>query len=284
MPSDIGLTMKEVHRDPHLCVMALSGRLSRHAAGTVTTGLAKALVDTGRVLADVSALEVTWAPAAQLFATAVASAGGWPGARLVLVGPGPDLTVLLRSVRAFRTVSLADDLDDGRAKLDERPEKVRRFYDLPRSPAALGQARALVRLTCQDWGVADPDDDAAMVANELVANAVEHAHTTSRLSIALDRRGLTIAVRDYNPRNPLPAPRPAPDLPTYTRGHGLRVVAAMSQAWGSITHVDGKTVWALLTGPVVPSVTSVPDHRGAPRGDTAGDARPVTHGRADTGR
>ena len=112
MPSDIGLTMREVHRDPHMCVMALSGQLSRRSAGTVSTGLTKVLLDAGRVLADVSALEVTWAPAAQLFATVLASAGGWPGARLVLISAGPDLTVLLGSVRAFRTVSLADDLDD----------------------------------------------------------------------------------------------------------------------------------------------------------------------------
>ena len=44
------LAVKLVHHDPDLCVLALSGELSRRSAELVTRTVSKALHDVGRVL------------------------------------------------------------------------------------------------------------------------------------------------------------------------------------------------------------------------------------------
>jgi anti-sigma regulatory factor (Ser/Thr protein kinase) len=49
---------------------------------------------------------------------------------------------------------------------------------LPAEPSSPRAARQLVRAVCRDWQVDDDlCNDAAFVANELVANVVDHAHT-----------------------------------------------------------------------------------------------------------
>jgi anti-sigma regulatory factor (Ser/Thr protein kinase) len=86
-------------------------------------------------------------------------------------------------------------------------------------------------------------DDAVMVVNELVSNAVDHARSTSRVTLNLDERGLTIAVRDFYMCEP---PQPKPLEPAGVRGRGLFIVSAASSAWGVEKHADGKTIWAAL--------------------------------------
>jgi anti-sigma regulatory factor (Ser/Thr protein kinase) len=117
---------------------------------------------------------------------------------------------------------------------------------LPADPTAPRQARALLQEAATDWGV--PDElyhDAAMVVTELVANAVDHARTASTLTLGLDDKALSIAVRDGNVGQ---APRPRPVDPTAPRGRGLQMVEALAVSWGVTAHPDGKTVWAVLAG------------------------------------
>jgi anti-sigma regulatory factor (Ser/Thr protein kinase) len=99
---------------------------------------------------------------------------------------------------------------------------------------------------CLDWGVADLYEDVALVAGELVTNAVVHAASTSRLRIGLDHRGLWVEVRDYRPGD---APRPRPRIIGGHGGRGLHVVDAVAHQWGVTDHPDGKTVWALIRPP-----------------------------------
>ena len=73
-----------------MCVLAISGELSLRSAGLTQKAVSKALLDVGHVLVDVSVLRVTWPPAVQVFPLAVAVAGGWPSARLVLFGADVD--------------------------------------------------------------------------------------------------------------------------------------------------------------------------------------------------
>ena len=115
---------------------------------------------------------------------------------------------------------------------------------LPADPTAPRSARALLQTATQEWGVDDDlYQDAAMVVTELVANAVDHAGTPSTLTLGLDERGLYIAVRDARPA---PVPRPGPVDPAAPRGRGLQMIAALACSWGVTTHIDGKTVWAVL--------------------------------------
>lgn len=82
---------------------------------------------------------------------------------------------------------------------------------------------------------------AVQIVNELVSNAVEHAGTRCRLPLALDARGLHVAVRDDDPYGTVgTAPVPLDVL----RGRGLHLVAVLSGGWGVTRRPEGKTVWA----------------------------------------
>ena len=85
-----------------------------------------------------------------------------------------------------------------------------------------------------------------LVASELVANAVAHARTSCRLDMRLDRPGLTIAVRDYDPHG---IPGPLACTATGHRSHGLFLVTSISRTWGVSPTENGKSVWALLPVP-----------------------------------
>ncbi|MCE3552131.1 ATP-binding protein [Pseudonocardia sp. RS11V-5] len=82
--------------------------------------------------------------------------------------------------------------------------------------------------------------DVALVVNELVANAVEHAKTTFTLTVTLDRNGLRIAVGD---RSPL-APVLRPHDPGAARGRGLQLVDSLAEEWAVVDRGEGKLVWA----------------------------------------
>ncbi|GAA2432329.1 SpoIIE family protein phosphatase [Streptomyces glaucus] len=127
-------------------------------------------------------------------------------------------------------------------------------------PHAPGAARALVRDSLADWtgrGLPGAEhlterlaDDALLVASELVTNAVVHAGTDVELTCRLEASGaLLVEVADHHPSR---APRggdPEPPHGTPEYGRGLRLVAALSEAWGITYRTGTKTVWARL--PVV---------------------------------
>ena len=85
-----------------------------------------------------------------------------------------------------------------------RPPYLRDELVLAPTPTAAAAARAFVRDICGYWRLAFSDttlvDRAVLVAGELVANAVVHAHT--ELLLRVERRGelLHLAVRDGSPR------------------------------------------------------------------------------------
>ncbi|MFI1957135.1 SpoIIE family protein phosphatase [Streptomyces althioticus] len=127
------------------------------------------------------------------------------------------------------------------------------------SPLAPGSARAMLRKALTEWAQSSADgadlltgrvgDEAALVASELVTNAVVHAGTEVHLTCRLeeDTGALVVEVAD---RHPSRAPRddaaeaPAFDIPEY--GRGLRLVAALAESWGVTYRAGSKTVWARL--------------------------------------
>ncbi|MFF8590484.1 SpoIIE family protein phosphatase [Streptomyces sp. NPDC015220] len=125
---------------------------------------------------------------------------------------------------------------------------------LPGGPHAPGAARALARAALTEWldlGLTVPDrlaDDVLVVVSELVTNAVVHAGTDVELICRLEPEtgACVVEVSDQHPsRAPRDHPAPTPyEAPEY--GRGLRLVAALAEAWG-ITYRPGvKTVWARL--------------------------------------
>jgi anti-sigma regulatory factor (Ser/Thr protein kinase) len=229
----------------------------------------KALTDTGRVLVDVSRLRLTWAPAVQVFPWVLARMGGWPAARLVLFGAGPELTTSLNALRVTATVPLAPDETVGRLLLDRRPPIVVRTVELEQAWSSPRRARLFVRAACAEWQLEMIRDDAVAVASELVANAVLHAGTACRLALRCRERGLTIAVYDRNPDRLLPLRTVAEGR----QGHGLFLVAALSLHWAVHASGQEKCVWAFL--PVAASDTYPHSVRRAAH-DAVGEA--LAHG------
>ena len=105
------------------------------------------------------------------------------------------------------------------------------------------QVRASLRALLTGWGMAsDVVEDALLVVEELVANAIDHARTNFRLVVQLTGEVLRVAVDDR--ASGLPQVRPFD--PAADRGRGLQVVAKLALRWGCEANESGKTVWADL--------------------------------------
>jgi anti-sigma regulatory factor (Ser/Thr protein kinase) len=86
----------------------------------------------------------------------------------------------------------------------------------------------------------DAHEAVLLVANELVANAVEHVGSRVHVVAAFCTRSVRIAVSDDSPD----APRLQPPDPFARRGRGLQMVDDLASWWCSTVERGGKTVWA----------------------------------------
>ncbi|MDQ3764217.1 MAG: ATP-binding protein [Actinomycetota bacterium] len=233
-----------VHEELGHMVLRLRGRLSLQSIPQVREAAVKLLHDTGRVLIDVSGLRSREVASVTVFPTALDIAGGWPSARLVLFGADAAMRSALLSARVLETVHVAPDLPSARALLEQRPPHVRRQRDLPMHNAAPTAARLFVREVCAAWSIPQAVREIAeLVSSELVTNAVEHAHSSSRLTVTCTGSALRVSVQDYC-STPVPRLRPMDVLAP--RGRGLRLVATLAQGWGVDEYPDGKAIWANL--------------------------------------
>ena len=113
-------------------------------------------------------------------------------------------------------------------------------------PASAAIARRNVADALQRAGVS-PDQafDAALLASELVANAVRHGRPLPSGEILIEwqlsAEGYYLAVTDGG-TSPAVAPQAA-DAKDVS-GRGLMIVAALSQEWGVINNGTSTTVWA----------------------------------------
>ena len=126
-------------------------------------------------------------------------------------------------------------------------------------PEEARTARLFVRelLTC--WGLEALADDAEMIIDELVVNAVLHGTRAGLiranpgagltvLRLCMLRRGGEVMLAVIDPANEMPMPR-QPDW-GWESGRGLQIVAALSHVWGwSPIAGHGKAVWAVLRDP-----------------------------------
>jgi len=241
----------EVIQSADHAVLRLTGSLSLATALAVREALGKQLADHGRVVVELSGVTLDWPPALELFPTALSTSGGWPWVRLALYQALPPLATAFRGTRAAEMVPLEADHPAAVAALDIRPPRVSRHRDLPCELGSAAAARTFLRQACTDWDAEDLADLVVLIGNEFVSNVVEHADTTCRLTASLDRQGMWVSVRDFQPS---PTPRPRPINVGARRGRGLHLVAQLAANWGVTNHPDGKTVWATVAPPA--SVTT----------------------------
>ena len=116
-----------------------------------------------------------------------------------------------------------------------------RFRVGPDAPFA---ARRFVAglLGCRPFADRVSPDDVQLVVSELATNAVIHAGTPFSVSVSSDGSVMRIGVSDWSAIRPVMRDRP----PTALSGRRLRLVAAVSSAWGVDASPVGKTVWAEL--------------------------------------
>ncbi|MFE9764387.1 SpoIIE family protein phosphatase [Streptomyces sp. NPDC005808] len=130
------------------------------------------------------------------------------------------------------------------------------------TPLAPGAARDFVRAALAEWAELAPHgagmiddrltDDAVVVVSELVTNAVVHAGTDVELACGLESTDegspgrLVIEVSDHHAARPIHDDSVERPYGTPEYGRGLRLVSALSDAWGITYRTGIKTVWARL--------------------------------------
>ncbi len=110
--------------------------------------------------------------------------------------------------------------------------------ELEASVTAPAAARAAVRKALA--GQSDECvDDAVLLVSELLANAVLHAGTQTRLRLDMGETSVRVEVEDADAALPSPAPAGATD----EGGRGLRLVEQLAQRCGWNRLPAGKSVW-----------------------------------------
>jgi anti-sigma regulatory factor (Ser/Thr protein kinase) len=109
---------------------------------------------------------------------------------------------------------------------------------------AVAASRRYVRRRLTDLGAGHLVDSAELGVSELVTNAILHGREPLTVTVEPQPDGrVRVSVRDSSPLQP----QHRRLSPTATTGRGLRLVAAVSTAWGVDPVPDGtgpgKTIW-----------------------------------------
>ncbi|PRX01835.1 UNVERIFIED_ORG: serine phosphatase RsbU (regulator of sigma subunit) [Actinomadura viridilutea] len=140
-----------------------------------------------------------------------------------------------------------DDIAMLVARLRRIPADAHVSWDLPGDPAAIRRARGLVRDRLARWDLPELADSTALLASELVTNAIRHAG--GRVTLRLVREGgLVCEVFDSSDARPR-VRRHGDALRDAESGRGLHVVGSIARRWGVRRTPTGKVVWAELELP-----------------------------------
>ncbi|MFD5915185.1 ATP-binding protein [Kitasatospora sp. NPDC058201] len=103
--------------------------------------------------------------------------------------------------------------------------------------------------------------DIALVADELLANAVIHAPGRLLAGIYLSPDGDRVVIEVYDPSRRMPAGAANFGNDELTTGRGMLLIEGLSETWGAEPTTHGKKVWAELAVPAV----AVPEHHRSAR-------------------
>jgi anti-anti-sigma factor len=224
-------------------VLGLSGDLDLAAVPRLQRVLRKRLAEKPpAIICDLSGVELLDPLCAAAFTVVWRRAPGWPRTNLLLCRARPAVAEVLHRLRVTSTLALFDTLDEAIDKAGERPPQLEEELELGPIPEATRLARRFVREVCRRWDLDHLSGIVALLGDELVANAVEHAGT--RLAVRLQLRGhlLYLAVHDLG--TTFPYLRTDHDG---EREHGLAIVDWFSLAWGVRGQPSGgKVVWCSL--------------------------------------
>jgi hypothetical protein len=224
-------------------VLRISGVLDDVTGDALQQAVRHSLADQPvRLLVDVAAVRVGDPRGLTALSTVVCQTQEWPDVPIVLCGAEPATEAAIRAVPECAGLEYAADCAAELVAAGEVPEPARIRVRLRPVPDACRQARQLVSQACESWHRADLAATAALIATELVANVVRHAHTTMEFTLGMRDGRLNMSVRDGSRRMPKPG---NPSVGS-AGGRGLRLVRDLTEAWGVLPVSDGKVVWTRL--------------------------------------
>ncbi|GIE31554.1 hypothetical protein Ait01nite_045990 [Actinoplanes italicus] len=231
-------------RDLPVAVLRISGTLDHITGGALGAAVRRSLsVQPAKVLLDVTRLRVGDPVALSGLGAVVCQAEEFPAVPIVVCGADPPTLEALAADRGCAGLTLADDCDKALAEAEALPGTPSLRVRLRPVPEACRQVRHLVTQACTAWQRTDVTATATLVATELVANVVRHAHTTMEFTLGLRDGRLILAVRDRS----RVLPRTLDPAVTDAGGRGLRLVRDLTDTWGVLPVSDGKVVWTQLT-------------------------------------
>ncbi|MEV6300372.1 ATP-binding protein [Actinoplanes sp. NPDC051861] len=231
-------------QDLPVAVLTISGTLDKLTGDALGTAVRRSLsVQPAKLLLDVTRLRVADPLALTVLGSVVCQAEEFPAVPIVICGADEAVRRALAETPGCTGLELAASCSTARAEAYAQPAGREIRVRLRPVPEACRQVRTLVAQTCAGWHRADVSSTVALVATELVANVVRHAHTTMEFTLALRDGRLTVAVRDGSRR----MPRRLDPTVTDAGGRGLRLVHDLTDAWGVLPVTDGKVVWSQLT-------------------------------------
>ncbi|GAA4971614.1 ATP-binding protein [Actinoplanes utahensis] len=237
----------ETHGDGTNLTATVSGRLTLTDVVSLRDSLLKCLAEQpDALLIDLARLEVDQPLALSVFTVVLRQAARWPGTPVLLCGPTPATRRHL-VIGAHQRLPLFAGIAEALAQVHNERITVPSLNEqlLPLSGAPR-HARDVATEACLRWDLPDLVGAASLIANELVANVVDHAGTMMTLHLSLRARHLNIAVRDGSPALPVP---PVDVNPDSLGGRGLLLINELASAWGCLPSADGKVVWAAIRRP-----------------------------------
>ena len=203
-----------------------------------------ALEEPAAVLVEVSNLKVPAESAWVVFTSARWHVGSWPEVPIMLVCREPAGRSAIERNGVSRYVPVHRSIEAAVEALSTYSQRRRRRAraDLTAAPSSVRRSRDLVEQWLTAWSKPDLVAVSKVIVTTLVENVLQH--TNSAPSVRLESKGetVTIAVADGSRKPPsLSETRMAAEIPT-----GLRIVSALSRAWGNAPTPSGKTVWAVI--------------------------------------
>ncbi|MCU7726590.1 ATP-binding protein [Actinoplanes sp. KI2] len=226
-----------------VAVLRVSGTLDPVTGDALQNAVRRSLANepTGLLL-DVAGLRIGDPIGLGALGEVVGQTREWPSVPIVVCGAPPATRRAIEAAPGCAGLVYSADCEGALAELRKEPEPPRIRARLRPVPDACRQVRQLVTPACEAWHRADLAATTALIATELVANVVRHAHTTMEFTFGLRAGRLRMAVRDGSRRLPEPA---QPGL-TSPGGRGLWLVRDLTEAWGVLPVSDGKVVWTQL--------------------------------------
>jgi anti-anti-sigma factor len=191
----------EVRQHHDVTVVAPVGVLDLSTYARLRDILLKCAMEVPRaVVVDLVALRAVPGPTLALFAAVAMRVADWPDVPIVLVAADPEYRARLRRQGVDRYLTIHADLDSALGAPREVRPRRRAAFDLGTPEEAALRARRVVREVCPQWGCSPRlIEDALVVANALVDNAVRHARGNPAMRLELRHGRLTVAVYDDGP-------------------------------------------------------------------------------------